>query len=76
MSDETKCFICQENEPTHIVNKRFKLCGNCLETLKAENRARNRIKRSLFHTDDRGIFTMTLGANLRPTDLDIQEIKP
>ena len=68
-----KCFVCQENEPTHTVNG-FKLCGQCTEIAKSEVKIRNKIKQCLLYNDRNHIFQYTLGMESTPQVLRIKKI--
>ncbi len=78
LTDETKCFVCQEAPPTVVASRgkeSFGLCLLCSTLVAQENERRNRIKTALGRGRGGDIFRMTLGADLLPSQLRIKPIE-
>lgn len=75
--DPTLCFVCQENTPTHRMQKMgnwVPLCHRCTTYVQTVVDCNNRIKQALSASDKRHIFQYVLGWNPLPTILVIEKI--
>lgn len=76
--DMTKCFVCQELEPSKLVvrgKESFRVCDECATMIAQENDRRNRIKQAIYGSQARAIFEQTLGASLLPTKIEIRPLE-
>ena len=76
-NDPKLCFVCQEVEPTKLVTIRgqqSKLCAACSDLVYRETETHNRIKKAMFAHDTRHIFQYTLGADLSPVRVKVEEL--